>query len=109
MAKNVRKVVMSMKEKDFQVEASNSPEKAAWLKEALTRTEVRETYPRVKAWNAEKGKYTYVADKTAEPVETIARISFFSLKEAYCDEVLKLPKKENEVKETFRDRMLKAL
>lgn len=96
--------IMAMNEKTFTdfVNAANNKE---WLKEAANRTETRKTYPRMKVWSEEKGKNVYVADKSKKAKVKTAPISFFSIKKAYCDEILKIQKKGNAKKETFRDRI----
>lgn len=99
-------LVMAMKEDTFKVEATSNETKRKWLEEAVTRSEVRKVYPRIRVYDEEKDKYIYVADKTQKPSIKTSPISFFSLKKAYCEEVLKIEKASTK-KETFRDRLIK--
>ena len=122
MAKNYTyEEIMKLEEVPFfavVVEEFNAKE---WLKEALTRKEKRETYPRKKVLDAngnpiqkiskKNGKPYFVmeADYSKKPSLKMSKISFFSVKKAFCEEVLHLEKKTPEVKETFRTRMDKML
>ena len=108
MAKNTYTfaVVMAMKESDFTALAISKDKE--WLEAAVTRKEARKVYPRVSVWNEEKQKYTHVADRTKKPNIKMSPISFFSLKKAFCEEVLKIAPVENK-KPTFRDRMAIAV
>lgn len=96
-------VVLAMDETAFTALATSKNKE--WLDEAVTRTEPRKTYPRIAVWSDEKQKNVYIADKTRKPIVKMAAISFFSLKKAFCEEVLKIEKVSDKKKPTFRDRM----
>ena len=98
--------VMKMKEVEFKALIHSKPEYKAWLTEAVERTEAREIYPRMKVWSEDKQKFVYVADKSKRPVIKSAPISFFTLKSEFCAEMLKIEKKQDTAKPTFRDRLL---
>lgn len=106
MAKIKYEDVMAMKEVEFYDFATAHHKE--WMGEAIHRTEVRKTYPRVPAYNEEKGKIVYVADKTQPAKVKHSEISFFSLKKAYCAECLNIKPVEKK-KETFRERYAKKL
>jgi len=99
-------MVMAMDESTFTTLAISKNKE--WLAEALNRTETRKQYPRIPVWSEEKGKNIYVADKTKKPTVKVSPISFFTLKKAFCDEVLKLEPKSQE-QDNFRSRMKLAL
>ena len=123
MAKKVSfQTVMAMKEDEFFdfVVANGHAEQ---LKKIGSRKTEQKVYPKVlkprrpltaaerkdakkvAAYEANPNKLTYQADKTQKPTIKVKEITFFELKSAYCEEVLKLEKKQPEKKETFRDRM----
>lgn len=99
-------MVMALDESSFTTLATSKNKE--WLEEAVTRTETRKSYPRVSVWNEEKQKYTHVADKSKKPTVKVCAISFFSLKKAFCEEVLKIEKATAKKKPTFRERMAVA-
>lgn len=104
MAKNTYTyaVIMAMKESDFTTLATSKDKD--WLDAATERVEPRKVYPRMAVWSEEKSKMVYLADKSKKPTIKMSPISFFSLKKAFCEEVLKIAPVENK-KQTFRDRM----
>ena len=106
--------VMALKEGEFDalVEEMNALD---WYEKALDRKEARETYPRkkvldeqgnpIKKINKSGKEYTVTeADYSRKPTIKNVPISFFSLKKAFCEEVLGLEKKAPEAKENFRTR-----
>lgn len=96
-------MVLAMDETSFTTLATAKNKE--WLEEAVTRKEARKQYPRIPVWNEEKQKYTHVADKSKKPTVKMVDISFFSLKKAFCEEVLKIEKASSKKKPTFRERM----
>ena len=60
---------------------------------------------KVAAYNENPTKKTWQSDKSKTPKIIIKPITFYEVKAAYCEEVLKLAKKEDEKKETWRDRL----
>lgn len=104
-----RETVMALKEDAFFNLCKLEADYKTWLKEALNRTETRKTYPRKKFWNEEKQKFTYIADKSKKPIFKTAPISFFTLKAAFCDEMLGMEKKVTEKPVSFRDRLAALL
>ena len=109
MAKKVNityKQLMAMKEADFLAFVENGGY-ASVVADIATRKTPQKVYPRVKKESAKKpGKFTYQADKTATPVVKMKPITFFEVKTAFADEVLKLPRAEKKQKETFRDKLV---
>ena len=106
--------VMALKEGEFDalVEEMNALD---WYENALNRKEARETYPRkkvldeqgnpIKKINKSGKEYTVTeADYSRKPTIKNVPISFFTLKKAFCEEVLGLEKKEVVKPETFRER-----
>lgn len=96
-------MVMAMDETSFTTLATSKNKE--WLEEAVNRTEARKQYPRVSVWSDEKQKYVHIADKTKKPTVKMVAISFFTLKKAFCEEVLKIEKIGAKKKPTFRERM----
>lgn len=98
--------VMKMKEDVFfQFVADNGH--AEQIKPILRRKTEQKVYPKVlKPSKKIPEKMTYQADKTQKPKITVKPITFFEVKSAYCEEVLKLEKKQPEKKETFRERWI---
>ena len=106
-----------MTEKDFMDWIKGNPEYKAWAKEAIKRTEKRETYPRKKVYDdngnpvkkiSEKTGKEYIvheADYTKKPKISYKPISFLSLKKAFAFECLGVEKVVAEEKETFHDRL----
>lgn len=78
---------------------------AEWLVEATDRTETIMRYPRVKKYNPELKKYTYVKDTEAEPTESVEPITAYTLRAAFCKECLKLEKKAPVEKSDWREAM----
>ena len=123
MAKKVNityKQLMNMKEDDFLsfVEAGGY---AAVVADICARKTAQKVYPKVlkpmkkptpaqikknpklaEAYNP--NKLTPQADKTATPVVKMKPITFFEVKTAFAEEVLKLPKTEPKKTDTFRDK-----
>lgn len=86
-----------------------------WMKKAVERVEVRKSYPRVavkdeqgnpiKKINKAGKEYTVTcADKSRKPSIKHSPISFFSIKKAFCEEVLGIEKVVKEDVSTFRGR-----
>lgn len=109
MAKKVNmtyKQLMAMKQDDFFafVDAGGY---ASVVAEIAARKTAQNVYPKVKKESKKHpGKMTYQADKTATPVVKMKPITFFEVKTAFADEVLKLPRTEKKQKETFRDKLI---
>lgn len=113
--------LFQMKEVDFINWVKGNPEYKAWAKEALTRTEIRKTYPRKKVYDdngnvvKEVSKKTgkeyvkYEADYSKKPKITEVPISFVSLKKAFAFECLGVEPVAKVEKDTFRNRILDAL
>lgn len=106
--------VMDLKEGEFDalIEEMNALD---WYEQALDRVEIRKTYPRkkvldeqgnpVKKINKSGKEYAVTeADYSRKPNITHTPISFFTLKKAFCEEVLGLEKKVIVKPETFRER-----
>lgn len=86
-----------------------------WMKDAIKRKEVRKSYPRkavmdeygnpIKKLNKSGKEYTVTeADKSKKPSIKHSPISFFSIKKAFCVEVLHIEKVAQEDVSNFRMR-----
>ncbi len=118
-AKITRKALMAMKE-DKLIEFATKNGYMAELSAIADRTVEHKKYPKVQKpmkqtkKNREDGTYdaskmTWQADKTKKPIIEYKPITFFEVKAAFADEVLKLPKVPEKKKEpTFRDRIAAA-
>ena len=114
MAKKSYSDVMAMKEGEFFALVITEGAQD-WMKEAVKRLEVRKSFPRkpvldamgnpVKKINKSGKEYVVTkADKNAKPSIKHSPISFFSIKKAFCEEVLKIEKKVPEDVSNFRGR-----
>lgn len=98
--------IMDMKENAFFDYVSKNGHSET-IKPILRRKTPQKQFPRVlKPSKKNPNKMTYQADKTQEPVIVKRPITFFETKAAYCFEILKIEKKPQEPKNTFRTRHL---
>lgn len=97
------KAIMDMKEEAF-FDFCEKRGIMAEVNEIAGRYTEQKVYPKMRRWNEEKEKYTYVADKSKAPKIKSKPITFFEVKAAVCNEVLKIEKKKPAKKTTFRER-----